>query len=185
MKKPKKKVISKIYKPWTGEAKRLLSVVKDIGMREVVGKTGITEHTFQRWAREDEQIKELYLNELMLLFGISKKYIRTGRGDWKATAEERLVRYNELIQISLSTPKDADDLQTRRLMDMVQRLDSEDKELILGMFHKLLQEKKNKTFRSLITLILTLPQRIFESAHKLMNRLAKDNYSKTNKRFET
>lgn len=160
------------------EAKRLLFAVKNVGFKEVENKTGVTQHTLQRWARNNDKIDDMLLNELLLECGISKIYVRAWKGRWEATTEERVARFNELVKDAVNTKQVKEDVQLIRIMDLVVKLDLGDKELIINMCHKLLQEKKNKFLRSLIALVFNLPKTIFETAYKALLGVEKDLYDK-------
>ncbi|WP_246839342.1 hypothetical protein [Leptospira licerasiae] len=160
------------------EAKRLLFAVKNVGLKEVESKTGVTQHTLQRWARNNDKIDDILLNELLLECGISKLFVRTGKGRWEAATEERVDRFNELVKDAVNAKQVTEDVQLKRVMDLVIKLDLGDKELIINMCHKLLQEKKNKFLRSLLSLVFNLPKVVFEAAYKLLLGLEKDLYGK-------
>ncbi|WP_244283266.1 hypothetical protein [Leptospira neocaledonica] len=160
------------------EAKRLLFAVKNVGFKEVESKTGVTQHTLQRWARNNDKIEDMLLNELLLECGISKIYVRTWKGRWEASTEERVDRFNELVKDAVNNQQVKEDVQLKRIMDLVVKLDLGDKELIINMCHKLLQEKKNDFLRSLISLLFNLPKAILETAYKLLLGLEKNLYDK-------
>ncbi|EJZ42286.1 hypothetical protein LEP1GSC178_0065 [Leptospira licerasiae str. MMD4847] len=133
-------------------------------MKAVEAKTGITQHTFQRWARNNESIEDILLRELLIQYRVSIKYIRTGIGHWKVTDKERIELYQKLLLDDINAHRESEDFQYNRIIALAERLSSEDRELIISVSHKLLQEKKNKTLRSLGSLILTFPQNFYKTA---------------------
>ncbi|PJZ75817.1 hypothetical protein CH365_16910 [Leptospira neocaledonica] len=105
-------------------------------------------------------------------------YVRTWKGRWEASTEERVDRFNELVKDAVNNQQVKEDVQLKRIMDLVVKLDLGDKELIINMCHKLLQEKKNDFLRSLISLLFNLPKAILETAYKLLLGLEKNLYDK-------
>ncbi|WP_244243506.1 hypothetical protein [Leptospira andrefontaineae] len=158
------------------EGKRLLHAVQQYGIQEAVEKINITQHTFQRWARNDEKIEELVLNEVLIQLGISKIYVKTGKGIWQANAEEQLSIFGDLVTDLVKSQKVKEDVQMKRVIDLALKLELADKELIINFCHKLLQEKKNKDLRSAISLIMNLPRSSYELAYKQLLSLEKKVY---------
>ncbi|GBF40043.1 hypothetical protein [Leptospira johnsonii] len=158
------------------EGKRLLHAVHQYGIQRAVERVNITQHTFQRWARNDDKIEELILNELLIQLGISKTYIKTGKGIWQATTEEQMSIFGDLVTDLVKSQKVKEDVQMKRVIDLTLKLELSDKELLINVCHKLLQEKKNKNLRSVISLILNLPRSSYESAYKQLLSLEKKVY---------
>ncbi|WP_244280442.1 hypothetical protein [Leptospira saintgironsiae] len=158
------------------EGKRLLYAVQQYGIQGAVEKVNITQHTFQRWARNDDKIEELVLNELLIQLGISKIYVKTGKGIWQASSEEQMAIFGDIVTDLVKSQKVKEDIQMKRVIDLALKLELTDKELIINLCHKLLQEKKNKDLRSAISLILSLPRSSYELAYKQLLSLEKKVY---------
>ncbi|MGJ4787804.1 hypothetical protein [Leptospira koniambonensis] len=158
------------------EGKRLLYAVQQYGIQGAVEKVNITQHTFQRWARNDDRIEELVLNEVLIQLGISKIYVKTGKGIWQASAEEQLSIFGNQVNELVKSQKIKEDVQMKRVIDLSLKLEFADKELIINLCHKLLQEKKNKEIRSAISLTMNLPRSSYELAYKQLLSLEKKVY---------
>ncbi|MGJ4746033.1 hypothetical protein ACQV5M_06710 [Leptospira sp. SA-E8] len=176
MKKVKDPETLKSSRALGSEGKRLLHAVHEYGMQRAVEKVNITQHTFQRWARNDDQIEELILNELLIQLGISKTYVKTGKGVWQATTEEQTSIFGDLVTDLVKSQKVTEDVQMKRIIDLSLKLELSDRELLINVCHKLLQEKKNKNLRSVISLVMNLPRSVYELAYKQLLNLEKKAY---------
>ncbi|WP_243396303.1 hypothetical protein [Leptospira hartskeerlii] len=176
MKKVKDPETLKSSRALGSEGKRLLYAVQQYGIQRAVEKVKITQHTFQRWARNDDKIEELILNELLIQLGISKIYIKTGKGLWQASTEEQISIFGDQVADLVKSQKVKEDVQMRRVIDLALKLELTDKELIINLCHKLLQEKKNKDLRSAISLTMNLPRSSYELAYKQLLSLEKKVY---------
>ncbi|MEI7014477.1 hypothetical protein [Leptospira licerasiae] len=176
MKKVKDPKMLKSSRALGSEGKRLLYAVQQYGIQRAVERINITQHTFQRWARNDDKIEELVLNELLIQLGISKIYVKTGKGNWQASTEEQMSIFGDLVTDLVKSQKVKEDVQMKRVIDLAFKLELTDKELLINLCHKLLQEKKNKDLRSAISLTMNLPRSSYELAYKQLLSLEKKVY---------
>ncbi|TGK41258.1 hypothetical protein [Leptospira andrefontaineae] len=160
------------------EALRLLYAVSKVGFEEVESKTGITRHKLNRWARDNEKIDEMVLNELLLDFGISKKFVRTAKGHWDATGEERTARFEEIVKDSIKIQRFKGGIQLRRVVDLVEKMDSNDSEIVINLCHSLLQAKNSTSLRSILSLIFNLPKSFYDRTLRHLLDLEKSIYEK-------
>ncbi|TGL35491.1 hypothetical protein EHQ52_05910 [Leptospira koniambonensis] len=95
---------------------------------------------------------------------------------WQASAEEQLSIFGNQVNELVKSQKIKEDVQMKRVIDLSLKLEFADKELIINLCHKLLQEKKNKEIRSAISLTMNLPRSSYELAYKQLLSLEKKVY---------
>ncbi|MCR1794872.1 hypothetical protein [Leptospira sp. id769339] len=154
------------------EAQRLLFAAQKVGFDEVEEKVGLKQHKLQRWARTNAEIDELILNELLIECGISKFFVRTGKGRWKASTDEIFARFEELIE-TVKFQKGKENTQQSRIVTLIDKLSSRDRELIIAMCYKLIQEQRNSALRAVLTMIFNFPKSFFENIHRFLLDLEK------------
>ncbi|EIE02278.1 hypothetical protein LEP1GSC185_0907 [Leptospira licerasiae serovar Varillal str. VAR 010] len=84
--------------------------------------------------------------------------------------------FGDLVTDLVKSQKVKEDVQMKRVIDLAFKLELTDKELLINLCHKLLQEKKNKDLRSAISLTMNLPRSSYELAYKQLLSLEKKVY---------
>ncbi|TGJ99181.1 DNA-binding protein [Leptospira semungkisensis] len=148
------------------EGERLgLAVTLLTNVKEVSQYLQRSETTVYRWINGNVETPESVLNQLLFKFGISKIFVRTGKGQEKAELEELLPVFHKEFgswvktNTNLSEVKNA---QLARIVNLSETLEEIDQDLVSRFCIKLFSEKKNRLFRNLISVMFDLPSEGYE-----------------------